>query len=231
MASVHCEAEADAYTLGQVAAGLTNGGIITGVHHSNGLVSAYGAVPHLAYAAGHGVSNVANTVGISGLAPAAIPAVPGLYAGAGRYAANSAGVVHLAKRSAEPEAEAYYGYYGLPYSYGYSGYPYAHTAYSYYGKRSAEPEADAEAYYNFGYYGHPYSYGYSGYPYVPSYYGKRSADAKAYTPYQVAAGLPVANAYATGHPHNVGYVAYTSYPTSTYAAYAAYPGYASHYYG
>ena len=193
MASVHCEAEADAYTLGQVAAGLTNGGIITGVHHSNGLVSAYGAVPHLAYAAGHGVSNVANTVGISGLAPAAIPAVPGLYAGAGRYAANSAGVVHLAKRSAEPEAEAYYGYYGLPYSYGYSGYPYAHTAFS--------------------------------------YYGKRSADAKAYTPYQVAAGLPVANAYATGHPHNVGYVAYTSYPTSTYAAYAAYPGYASHYYG
>merc|ERR1711963_779335 len=172
------------------AAGLTNGGIITGVHHSNGLVSAYGAVPHLAYAAGHGVSNVANTVGISGLAPAAIPAVPGLYAGAGRYAANSAGVVHLAKRSAEPEAEAYYGYYGLPYSYGYSGYPYAHTAFS--------------------------------------YYGKRSADAEAYTPYQVAAGLPVANAYATGHPHNVGYVAYTSYPTSTYAAYPAYPGYASH---
>ena len=71
VASVQCEAEADAYTLGQVAAGLTNGGIITGVHHSNGLVSAYGAVPHLAYAAGHGVSNVANTVGISGLAPAA----------------------------------------------------------------------------------------------------------------------------------------------------------------
>merc|ERR1711934_176100 len=66
----------------------------------------------------------------------------GGYAGAGRYVANSAGVVHVAKRSAdaEPEADAFYGAYGygLPYSYGayntgygYAGYPYTYGAYPY----------------------------------------------------------------------------------------------------
>merc|ERR1719430_2118428 len=52
---------------------------------------------------------------VTGNAPAAIPAVGGAYAGAGRYIANSAGVVHVAKR----EAEAQYGAFGL----GYSGFP------------------------------------------------------------------------------------------------------------
>merc|ERR1712079_82104 len=73
---------------------------------------AYGAYPYAgAYAAGYGVTNAANTVGIAGVAPAALPAVAGGYAGAGRYVANSAGVVHVAKRSAdaEPEADAYHG--------------------------------------------------------------------------------------------------------------------------
>merc|ERR1712183_1155982 len=62
--------------------------------------------------------------------------------GAGRYVANSAGVVHVAKREAEaePEAEAdadafytTYGYAGLPYAgySGYAGYPYHHAAYNY----------------------------------------------------------------------------------------------------
>merc|ERR1711982_136529 len=73
-----------------------------------------------------------------------IPAVTGGYAGAGRYVANSAGVVHVAKRSAdaEPEADAFYGAYGygLPYTYGayngyagygYAGYPYTYGAYPY----------------------------------------------------------------------------------------------------
>merc|ERR1711884_385495 len=108
-------------------------------------------------------TNAANTVGIAGVAPAAVPGVVGGYAGAGRYVANSAGVVHVAKRSAdaEPEAEAeadayYLGGYGLGYGYGglyggygyraYGSYPYS---YGYYGKRSAEaePEAEADAYY------------------------------------------------------------------------------------
>merc|ERR1711976_520026 len=79
-----------------------------------------------------------------GLADPSIPAVGGSYAGAGRYVANSAGVVHVAKRSAdaepEPEADAFYGTYGygLPYTYGaytgyagYAGYPYTYGAYPY----------------------------------------------------------------------------------------------------
>merc|ERR1712111_93862 len=105
---------------------------------------------------------------------------------AGRYVANSAGVVHVAKRSAdaEPEADAdaalLYGAYGYGgYGLGYAGYGYG----AYYGKRSAdaEPEADAAylygAYgyggYGLGYarygYGYPYAYGGYGYPYA---YGK-----------------------------------------------------------
>merc|ERR1711982_257746 len=43
-----------------------------------------------------------------GIAPAAIPAVGGAYAGAGRYVANSAGTVHVAKREAEADPW-YYG--------------------------------------------------------------------------------------------------------------------------
>merc|ERR1739842_244530 len=145
-------------------------------------------------AAGYGVTNAANTVGIAGLAHAA----------AGRYVANSAGVVHVAKRSAdaEPEAEAdaYYGAYGAGLGYGaygrgYAGYaaPYAYGAY--YGKRSADAEPEADAYYGaygygglayagLGYAGYGYGahgLGYAGYaaPYAyGAYYGKRSADAE-----------------------------------------------------
>merc|ERR1712106_200503 len=78
-----------------------------GLSHGVGRV-AYAAPVH--HAVGYGVSNVANTVGIHGAAPAAIPAVHGAYAGAGRYVATSAGVVHVAKREAEaePEADALY---------------------------------------------------------------------------------------------------------------------------
>merc|ERR1712183_958695 len=47
-----------------------------------------------------------------GIAPAAIPAVGGAYAGAGRYVANSAGTVHVAKREAEADPYYYGGYYG-----------------------------------------------------------------------------------------------------------------------
>merc|ERR1712029_809045 len=71
------------------------------------------------------------------------------------------------------------------------------------------------------------------------HYGKREAeaDSDAYTIGQVAAGLPVANAYATGHPHNVGVVTHTSYSAPIahhgYTSYAAaspvYSGYAGHY--
>merc|ERR1719245_515088 len=137
----------------------------------------------------YGYGGVANSVGIAGAAPAAIPAAPGLYAGAGRYVANSAGVVHVAKRSAdaEPEADAAYLYggygygafggaypYGLGYN-GFAGYPYGYPAvgYSaYYGKRSADAEPEADAYYGYyGYGAYPFAgYGYSAYrPYGYGY--------------------------------------------------------------
>merc|ERR1712071_29950 len=47
-------------------------------------------------AAGYADINVAQSVNIAGLAPAAAPAVVGGYAAAGRYCANSAGVIHCA---------------------------------------------------------------------------------------------------------------------------------------
>jgi len=72
---------------------------------------------------GYGISNLGSSVGIAGYAPAAIPGIYGGYAGAGRYLANSAGVVHVAKR--EAEADAGYGYGG----YGYGGYGYAGHGY------------------------------------------------------------------------------------------------------
>merc|ERR1719334_2768156 len=74
----------------------------------------------------HGYNN-ANTqvspsasLSIAGAAPAAVPGVVGarIYAGAGRYVANSAGTVHVAKREADPY---YAGYAGLGYT-GYGGY-------------------------------------------------------------------------------------------------------------
>ena len=115
--------------------------------------AAYGAHPYTygyagypyAYAAPSAYAQVSPSASLTtvGLADASIPAVAGGYAGAGRYVANSAGVVHVAKREAEAEADAdaFYGAYGygLPYAaygahhYGYAGYPYAYGAYGYAG--------------------------------------------------------------------------------------------------
>merc|ERR1712105_508797 len=72
-----------------------------------------------------------------------------------------------------------------------------------------------------------------------AHYGKREAeaDAEAYTVHQVATGLPVHNAYATGHPHNVGVVTGVShgyghgYGHVGYAGYGGYSGYAGLGYG
>merc|ERR1739838_1216207 len=104
---------------------------------ADALYGAYGYGDHLGYGAGHlgygvghlgyaglGHHGVGYGVSIHGAAPAAIPAVHGGYAGAGRYVANSVGAVHVAKREAEaePEAEAD--------AYGYGGYGLGHRAYS-----------------------------------------------------------------------------------------------------
>merc|ERR1711981_501816 len=156
-------ADSDPYTIGQVASGLTHGGVVTGVDYSNGVVSGVGAIGNRAYA-GH--------VG---------------YAGVGHLGYANHVVAAPSAYSYSPAVRAY----STP-AYGYNGH--------YYGKREAEAEPEADA----------------------------------YTIGQVAAGLPVANAYATGHAHNFGVVtgttyahaapavaAYTSYAAPAVAAYAA----------
>merc|ERR1712105_405081 len=67
-------------------------------------------------------------------------------------------------------------------------------------------------------------------PFTGHLIGKREADsdADAYTIGQVYNGLPFANAVATGHAHNPGYVAYTSqsaYPAVGYNVYNGFNGY------
>merc|ERR1712212_1297210 len=61
--------------------------------------------------------------------------------------------------------------------------------------------------------------------------GKREADsdADAYTIGQVAAGLPYANAVATGHAHNPGVITHTAYPLNNVYSNAVYNGVAHGY--
>jgi len=127
------EAEADPYLLGGYGLGYSGLGY-AGLGYS-GLGYAglgYAGLGYAAPAVVGGYSNVSpsGSLNIAGLAPAAAPAVAGGYAAAGRYAANSAGVVHLAKR--EAEADPYLlGGYGLGYSgLGYAGLGYAGLGYA-----------------------------------------------------------------------------------------------------
>merc|ERR1712080_628080 len=87
--SVHAEAGADPYTVGQVAHGLTSGGIITGVDHGHGVVSGVGAIGNRA---------VRHVAGVSSVYPNVYSSVyPNVYSG----------VNHVyGKREAEAEAEA-----------------------------------------------------------------------------------------------------------------------------
>merc|ERR1712180_401921 len=156
LAAAAVVADSDPYTIGQVASGLTHGGVVTGVDYSNGVVSGVGAIGNRAYA-GH--------VG---------------YAGVGHLGYANRVVAAPSVYSSVVPTTAIHGYSG-----------------HYYGKREADSDADA------------------------------------YTIGQVAAGLPVHNAYATGHPHNVGVVTGTTYSTPVhhgYTSYAApaYTGYAGH---
>ena len=50
--------DSDPYTIGQVASGLTNGGVVTGVDYSNGVVSGVGAIGNRAYAGHVGYAGV-----------------------------------------------------------------------------------------------------------------------------------------------------------------------------
>jgi len=153
VAAVH--ADSDPYTIGQVASGLTHGGVVTGVDYSNGVVSGVGAIGNRAYA-GH---------------------------------VGYAGVGHLGYANHVVAAPAAYSYSPAVHAYSTPAYGYARH---FYGKREAEAEPEADA----------------------------------YTIGQVAAGLPVANAYATGHAHNVGVVTGTTYAHAAPAV-AAYTSYAA----
>merc|ERR1711892_182178 len=109
-AGAMAEAEADPYYAAYGYAGLPVAGAYgAGVYGAGvygvGAYGAYGAYPYgLGHAAGYASLSPSASVSINGLAPAAVPAIAGGYAGAGRYVANSAGVVHVAKREAEAEA-------------------------------------------------------------------------------------------------------------------------------
>merc|ERR1712061_462741 len=144
----------------------------------------YTAYHHAPLATGYAQVSPSASLSTAGLANAAIPAIAGGYAGAGRYVANSAGVVHVAKREAEAEADAeadpalfysHYGY-GLPAYTGYSGLAY-----------------NGLAGYPYSYGAYPYSYG-LGY----SHYAAPAVAAAAVAPAAVAA--PVATGYAQVSP-------------------------------
>merc|ERR1711878_130777 len=139
VALVKGEADADAFY------GPYGYGLGYAAYGAHGYTYGYAGYPY-AYAAPSAYAQVSPSASLTtvGLADASIPAVAGGYAGAGRYVANSAGVVHVAKREAEAEADAdaFYGAYGygLPYTYGaypytgyagYAGYPYTYGAYPY----------------------------------------------------------------------------------------------------
>merc|ERR1712080_792275 len=114
-------AEADPYYLGGYGYGLGYSGL---GHHGLGYAGlGYAGLGH--HAAGYASVSPSGSLNIAGLAPAAVPAIGGLYAGAGRYVANSAGTVHVAKREADADA-----YYAAGYGLGYAGHGYAGLGYA-----------------------------------------------------------------------------------------------------
>merc|ERR1712025_966202 len=247
-------ADSDPYTIGQVASGLTHGGVVTGVDYSNGVVSGVGAIGNRAYAghvgyAGVGHLGYANHVVAAPAAYSGVVSTPSVYSSVVPTTSihgYAGGYYGKREAKADSDADAYtIGQVaaGLPVHNAYAtGHPHnvgvvtgtsysapVHTGYTTY----AAPAAYTHA--GYGYSGvHAYTtpaiHGYAGH-----YYGKREADsdADAYTIGQVAAGLPVHNAYATGHPHNVGVVTGTSYSAPIHTGYSTYaaPAYTTRYAG
>merc|ERR1712105_185558 len=109
------------------------------------------------------------------------------------------------KREADSDSDAYtIGQFAHGHAYGVvTGVDYGHGRVSGYGAIGNRGYAGYGGY--AGYAGIHAGYGgvYGGYS---GHYGKREADSDAYTIGQIAYGLPQANAYATGHPHNVGVI-------------------------
>merc|ERR1712179_767935 len=188
--AVNADADADAYTVGQVAHGLTNGGVVTGVDYGHGVVSGYGAIGNRPVTHVAGVHPVNTVAGVYSAHP--INTVAGVY--------NTHHLYGKREAEAEPEAEA------DPLLYTNSLVHHAgvgHVA-------GVHPVSTVAGVYSTHAVPAVHSVGvpavhsvYSGYN--THLYGKREAEAEPYTIAQVHAGLPVVNAYATGHPHNVGY--------------------------
>merc|ERR1712179_786442 len=216
---------------------LTHGGVVTGVDYSNGVVSGVGAIGNRAYAghvgyAGLGHLGYANHVVAAPAAYSGVVAAPSVYSSVVPTTAIHGYAGHYyGKREADSDADAYTigqvaaglpihnayatGHlhnvgvvtgttYSAPVHHGYTSYAapaYTHATYGYSGVHA---------------YATPAIHGYAGH-----YYGKREADsdADAYTIGRVAAGLPVHNAYATGHPHNVGVVTGTTYSAPVHHGY------------
>merc|ERR1711872_721911 len=103
------EADADAYTVGQVAHGLTSGGVVTGVDYGHGVVSGVGAIGNRAvYAAAPAVHHVATPVVNHAVHTVATPAVySGVHSGVYSPLASVYGHYYGKREAeAEPEAEA-----------------------------------------------------------------------------------------------------------------------------
>merc|ERR1711990_1292806 len=82
VAAAKAEADAEAYTVGQVAHGLTAGGVVTGVDYGHGLVSGVGAAGNRAvYAAAPAVHHVATPAVYSAVHHAAPAVYSGVHAG------------------------------------------------------------------------------------------------------------------------------------------------------
>merc|ERR1712055_1171746 len=134
-AAVSCEAEADPYTIGQVATGQTAGGVITGVDYGHGLVSGVGAlgtgrvaasvaVPAVTYS--HGVVATHHTAPLTTYSLPYYPYAYGKREAEPYTVGQIAHGAHIANAAADPAAA-----YHVPYVYG---------------KRSADADAFYGAY-------------------------------------------------------------------------------------
>merc|ERR1712080_719692 len=224
LAVAYAKAEAEPYTIGQVAHGFTNGGIITGVSYGHGLVNGVGAYghpyPYTNVYSGHyygkreaeaepeaepyvyntgvyGHHGVVSTYGHSvvpavSTVAAAVPAVHSVAAAVPAVHSVAAAVPAVTHSVAAVPAVRTVA----------AAVPAVHNV------ASVVPAVNTVA----GVY--PTVHSVNGVVNTVNgvhsgvYYGKREAAAEPYTIGQVAPGLPVHNAYATGHPHNVGYTNY-----------------------
>merc|ERR1712080_375005 len=220
LAVAHAKAEAEPYTIGQVAHGFTNGGIITGVSYGHGLVNGVGAYghhyPYTNVYSGHnygkreaeaeseaepyvyntgvyGHHGVVSTYGHS-VVPAVstvAAAVPAVHSVAAAVPAVSTVAAAPAVHNVASVVPAVNTVAGVHTVNNVVGYPNVYG--HYYGKREAEAEPGAEPYvYNTGVYGH---HG------VVSTYGHGIVPAVS----TVAAAVPAVSTVTAGVPavHNV----------------------------